>query len=157
MRITFKFHLSDNFSVKGIVSPSQNRKSVENTVKKKQTEQLKILLSIMTQTSWTSLLQANLIACMTEKERIVHVSKDVAEQNMIEKKEKSRKLKLKVHHGKFENDEFDKDAFYQKLSNTQQKSQFTGTGWLVNTTLLIKASSPRTSVKYWWPFLNTMA
>lgn len=31
--MTFKSHLSDNFSVKGIVSPSQNRKYVENTVK----------------------------------------------------------------------------------------------------------------------------
>lgn len=33
MGITFKSHLSDNFSIRGIVSSSQNRKSVVNTVK----------------------------------------------------------------------------------------------------------------------------
>lgn len=33
MGMTFKSHLNDNFFVKGIVSPSQNRKYVENTVK----------------------------------------------------------------------------------------------------------------------------
>lgn len=60
--------------------------------------------------SWTSLLQAELIACMTEKD----VTKDVAEQNTIENldKEKSRKLKPKVNHGKFKKYEFDKDAFF---------------------------------------------
>lgn len=89
---------------------------------------------------------------MYDRERInfTHVTKDVAEQNTIENldKEKSRKLKPKVNHGKFKKYEFDKDAFlYQKLSYNQQKSLLTGPNWWVNTTLLIKASRPGILVK----------
>lgn len=54
---------------------------------------------------------------MYDRERInfTHVTKDVAEQNTIENldKEKSRKLKPKVNHGKFKKYEFDKDAFFR--------------------------------------------
>lgn len=54
---------------------------------------------------------------MYDRERInfTQVTKDVAEQNTIENldKEKSRKLKPKVNHGKFKKYEFDKDAFYR--------------------------------------------
>lgn len=90
---------------------------------------------------------------MYDRERInfTHVTKDVAEQNTIENldKEKSRKLKPKVNHGKFKKYEFDKDAFflYQKLSYNQQKSLLTGPNWWVNTTLLIKATRPGILVK----------
>lgn len=47
-----------------------------------------------------------------------HVRKEVAEHHMVEKleKEKSRKLKPKVHHGRFENYEFDRDAFLSELN-----------------------------------------
>lgn len=49
---------------------------------------------------------------MYDRERM-----NCAEQNMIEKleKEKSRTLKQKVHHWRFENYEFDKDACLSEL------------------------------------------
>lgn len=113
MGITFKSHLSDNFSVKGIVSPSQNRKSVEKTVKKSN-RTIKNLI-INNDTDAMNFLALGQSYSMYDRERMncTHVTKDVAEQNMIEKleKEQSRKLKPKVHHGRFENYEFDKDAF----------------------------------------------
>lgn len=116
MGIAFKSHLSDNFSVKGIVSPSQNRKSVENTVKKSNST---IENLINNDTDAMNFLASGKSYSMYDRDRMscTHVTKEVAEQHMVEKleKEKSRKLKPKVHHGRFENYEFDKDAFLSEL------------------------------------------
>lgn len=105
MGITFKSHLRDNFSVKGIVSPSQNRKSVENTVKKSNSTIENLLIN--NDTDAMNFLASGKSYSMYDRERMscTHVTKEVAEQHMVEKleKEKSRKLKPKVHHGRFEN------------------------------------------------------
>lgn len=110
MGITFKSHLSDNLYVKGIVSPSQNRQSVENTVNKSNRTIENLIIN--NETDAMNFLASGKSYSMYDRKRM-----NCAEQNMIEKleKEKSRTLKPKVHQGRFENYEFDKDAFLSEL------------------------------------------
>lgn len=122
------------------MSPSKIRKSVKI---QKPNRTIKNLISNYN-TDVMNFLASGRTYSMYDRKRInfKHVTKDVAEQNTVENldKEKSRKLKPKVNHGKFKKYEFDKDAFflYQKLSYNQQKRLITGPNWWVNTTLLIK-------------------
>lgn len=89
MGITFKSHLSNNFSVKGIVSPSQNRKSVENTVKKSNRTIENLIIN--NDTDAMNFLASGQSYSMYDRERMncTYVTKDVAEQNMIEKLKKN--------------------------------------------------------------------
>lgn len=102
MEITFISNLLTSSLYKKNVS-FQNQKIFKNTVKKPN-RTIKNLISNYN-TYVMNFLASGRTYSMYDRERInfTHVTKDVAEQNTIENldKEKPRKLKPKVNHGKF--------------------------------------------------------